>query len=497
MKVLLTWLGMTDIRASQGEERSGLGPIAQACKSLEFDKVFLLSNSKKEDNEAYCKWLHEQASVKCQVKEVKLSSPTNYEEIFLQAKLMVEELGKLSSSLQFTYHLSPGTPAMTSVWLLMAKTNWPAKLIGSSIEQGVEEVDIPFDIALDYLPSVDKLDKNLSLMAQALPPEEPEWKDIIHRSEKMKSIVLRARKIAQHDIPVIVQGDSGTGKELFARAIHFSSKRRNGPLISVNCGALPKDMVEGQLFGYEKGAFTGAVKAHKGYLEQADKGTIFLDELGELPLDAQVKLLRVLQDQKLQRLGNEYETQINVRVIAATNRNLIEEVSIGNFREDLFHRLAVGLLYLPPLRERSEDILPLADFILESISKAERSIKHKKISVSAKKIIQSHSWSGNVRELWNTLFRAVIWSTSDTLKSKDIEESILQIKAKDFDGDNFLKSFIDNDFSLDYEVANLERYYLELALKETGRNKSKASELLGLKNYQTLINRCKKYGVET
>ena len=488
---LFTWLGMTDIRASRNEI-DGLGPIAQACVKIgSFDEIHLLYNGEDEEAEPYKDWLISQVTSNIQLHKIELDSPIDYEAIFLAAKDTLDNYGRGKDRI---YHLSPGTPAMTSIWLLLAKTTWEAGLIQSSPQRGVEAVELPFDISLDYLPSA--IDNKINLMAQALPPEEPEWSDIIHQSQKMKETILRARKISQHDVPVIIQGESGTGKELFARAIHYSSRRKEAPLVAVNCGALPKDLIEAQLFGYEKGAFTGAEKKFKGYLEQADKGTIFLDELGELPLDSQVKLLRVLQDGQLRRVGSEKEISIDIRVIAATNRNLIEEISLGQFREDLFHRLAVGLIYLPALRDRKEDLNLLTDFILKKISENEISLKHKKISVSAKKLIQSHKWSGNVRELWNTLFRASIWSAGNTISEDELKEALLETKSPEDTSDNVLNHPIDNGFCIESLIAEVAKIYLEKALKESGDNKTKAAKKLGLKNYQTFTNWCKKHGVE-
>ena len=186
----------------------------------------------------------------------------------------------------------------------------------------------------------------------------------------MKKLIAQARRLSVHDdVPVLIQGESGTGKELFARAIHQSSPRKDNPFIAVNCGAIPPELVESELFGYKKGSFTGASQDHDGYFLAADGGTLFLDEIGELPFPAQVKMLRTIQEGSVTRIGTTKPQKINVRIIAATNRNLIDEMAAGRFREDLFHRLAVGVLKLPPLRERHGDLNPLIDFILEGINK--------------------------------------------------------------------------------------------------------------------------------
>ena len=199
-----------------------------------------------------------------------------------------------------------------------------------------------------------------------MPDEAPEFNDIIHRSEVMQRVILKARRIAPRSIPVLIEGESGTGKELFARAIHDASPRKEKPFVAINCGAIPAELVESELFGHEKGAFTGANTARAGHFEAAHQGTIFLDEIGELPKGMQVKLLRTVQEGEVKRIGATQARKVDIRIIAATNRNLIDEVAAGNFREDLFYRLAVAVIKLPPLRERAGDVSLLIDHFLDA-----------------------------------------------------------------------------------------------------------------------------------
>lgn len=216
----------------------------------------------------------------------------------------------------------------------------------------------------------------------------------------MQRLVAKARRLAVHDVPVLIQGESGTGKELLAKAIHAASSRKTKPFIAVNCGAIPTELLETEFFGHEKGAFTGAMVSRIGHFEAADSGTLFLDEIGELPLPAQVKLLRVLQEQKLQKLGSSKSISVNTRIIAATNRNLIEDLAAGKFREDLFHRLAIGVIQLPPLRERQGDLNPLIDVALNRLNRESRSLvgwKEKKLSAGARNLLVQHPWPGNIR----------------------------------------------------------------------------------------------------
>ena len=247
---------------------------------------------------------------------------------------------------------------MAAVWVILAKTRFfPATIIESSEKHGVREVSVPFDISAEFLADLLRQpDRELERLSAGLPPQAAAFDDIIHRSLEMRRVILLARRVAPHSVPVLIEGESGTGKELMARAIHHSSPRREERFISVNCGAIPENLVESELFGHEKGAFTGAVKMRKGHFEAASGGTLFLDEIGELPLPAQTKLLRVLQEKEVQPVGSSKPCPVDVRVISATNRTLTEEVAGGRFREDLFYRLAVAVLKLPPFRERGGDV---------------------------------------------------------------------------------------------------------------------------------------------
>lgn len=239
--------------------------------------------------------------------------------------------------------------------------------------------------------------------------------EIVGRSPALQSLLNQVRRVAQTDASVLIQGESGTGKELIARAIHFAGKRKNQPLIKVNCAALPSNLIESELFGHEKGAFTGAVNKRIGRFELAEGGTLFLDEVGEIPLDIQVKLLRVLQEREFERVGGQTPIKMNVRVITATNRNLPREVAEKNFREDLFYRLNVFPLTTPPLRERLEDIPLLVDFL---IGKFAPKIGKKITGIDPKSLLrlQGYRWPGNIRELENIMERAIILADGPILE---------------------------------------------------------------------------------
>lgn len=311
-KIIFCWLGTRDERASKKEGEDPLGPIARALTKFPFHEVIILHTSDKPGDaiENYVQWLqallqeHEKKVVITTKKAAFLNS-TDFEAIYKTACAVIsEKLDEYKENVDLTFHSTPGSPAMTAIWILLAKSIFPAELIETHKDGTAKIIDFPFDISADFVPSLLKRrDQSCVRLSAGLADDAPEFADIIHRSETMQHAVLRARRVAPHSIPVLIEGESGTGKELFARAIHNGSCRKDKPFVAINCGAIPVALVESELFGHEKGAFTGAEKARSGYFEAANTGTIFLDEIGELPKDMQVKLLRPLQEFEIQRIG--------------------------------------------------------------------------------------------------------------------------------------------------------------------------------------------------
>ncbi len=300
---------------------------------------------------------------------------------------------------------------------------------------------------------------------RALVGERYGFENIIGKSKKMQDVMEQVVRAAETDSSVCICGESGTGKELIAKSLHLLSPRKDRSFVAVNCAAIPEGLHEGELFGYEKGAFTGAIKARKGFFTQADNGTLFLDEVSDMPESMQVKLLRVLQEKKFYPLGGEKSVTVDVRIITATNRNLEEEVKNGNFRKDLFYRIHVIPVNLPPLRDRREDIPLLVDHFLKKFSE-KMNKGTKEISMAAMQKLLNYSWPGNVRELENTIEYAVAMSTKDIID----QDLILQANAPEEAEE--LQSFKD--------AKNLfEKNYISNILSLAEGNVSKAAKMAG------------------
>lgn len=501
-KILISWLGITDLKAagqipSRPDEIIGEGPILGALKTLAFDELHLINDQEQSKVDAYVSWLSTFFTIKILLNKCSLRSPINFGDIHRVMDGYLEMLTAKERGLDISIHLSPGTPSMTAVSILLGKTKYNTRFVQSTKEKGGEFVTIPFDIAAEYIPQLVKnADKKLTELSYSEAPLSAAFSDIITQNPELKRTIQKAEKIAVRDVPALIMGESGTGKELFAKAIHNTSLRKGKPFITVNCGAIPKDLIDSELFGHVKGAFTGASNNKTGYFEAADGGTLFLDEFGELPEDAQVRLLRVLQSGEMSKVGDSHSMQVDVRVIAATHRNLAAEMTTGRFREDLFYRVAVGIITLLPLRERTGDIAMLADYLMDKINQeasTQPGYINKKISVKAKNIILNYTWPGNIRELHGTLLRASIWADTGQITETDLQEAMIerppQVSSKELPE---LGEGIDVQQVLD----NIKRKYIAQALKKTAGNKKEATVLLGLPNYQTLTNWMEKLNVQ-
>jgi DNA-binding NtrC family response regulator len=309
---------------------------------------------------------------------------------------------------------------------------------------------------------------------------------IVAHSPTMQSIIKLLQKVVESSSTVMVLGESGSGKELVARAIHYNSRRCNHPFTAINCAAIPEALFENELFGHENGAYTGATGRSQGFFEASDGGTLFLDEIGDLPMSMQSKLLRVLQEREVRRVGGKESIRIDVRIITATNKDLESEVEKGNFREDLFYRLNVVTIDLPPLRERREDIVPLIEHYLEKFS-SEFGRQVCKIAPEAMRLLIEHRWPGNVRQLAAVIERAVLLSEGPVLTYEEIASRLQPRKLVD------LSRFELPEGGLDLEA--FEKQMISKALERTGGMATRAARLLHM-NYKAFLYRIEKFGIK-
>jgi len=422
----------------------------------------------------------------------------------LTAEEALEKLGQKVYDLIVADIVLPG---MNGIELLkMVKKDWPNSpfiLITAfaSVESAVEAMKIgaydyiakPFqteEIKITIKKAIEQ--QELSSELQRLRSEvigQYRFQNIIGRSKKMLSLYNLITKVADSISTILLQGESGTGKELFAKAIHYNSSRRDKPFVAVECSVLPETLLESELFGHTKGAFTGAVRAKKGLFEQANGGTIFLDEIGDISLAMQSKLLRVLQEREIRPIGSNEVTKVDVRIIAATNTELKKAVKVKMFREDLYYRIAVIPISIPPLRERKEDISLLVEHFTKKYCQANKK-KVKTISSKSLSLLTDYNWPGNVRELENVIERAVLISETDeiTVDYLPIEVQLSKAALIDSQSGGSLKD------KLSKAKEEIEMQALKLALKKHNGNKSLAAKELGISR-GSLYNKIREYNL--
>jgi len=385
------------------------------------------------------------------------------------------------------------------------KNQWPATVIMMSaygtVDQAIETVK---QGAYDYISKPFKLEEILLVLRKAEERErlrrenrqlkahleaidgQRSFGGMVGKSKAMQDVFQLADKVARYNTTVLITGDSGTGKELVARGIHAAGKGGGAPFVAVNCGSIPENLLESEFFGYVRGAFTGADREKKGLFEEADKGTLFFDEIGELPLDLQVKLLRVLQEREVRRIGAVRGHPVDVRVLAATNKDLGELVQRGLFREDLFYRLNVMHVHVPPLRQHMEDLPLLCRFFLDKFA-VRLGIEVQGIAPAAMELLMQYQWPGNVRELENVLERALILTDKNIILPEHLPERF-GVKDERRRIDDLLGTY-----SLKEAKVIMEKRLIGRAMEAAGGNKSKAAQLLEL-SYPALLSKLKEYG---
>jgi len=520
-RILFSWIGHADLRAAsslpeneQKEALKGLnlpmpmpdqpGPLKCLLDQEQFDEVHLLSNYAPAKNRQYLKWLGGDPVLH----QVKITNPTDYPEVF---KVADAELASVVSvprphRLDLCLHLSPGTPTMTAIWLLLGKSKYHPATFYQTHEGKAWVTSVPFDLVLEFVPQVLRdADARLQLLASQSPQDVEGFEGIVGDSRNLRVAVGLAKRAALRDVSVLLLGESGTGKEKFARAIHDASPRKGKKFVSINCAAISKDLLESELFGHKKGAFTGAIDDRIGAFQEADGGSLFLDEIGECDPAMQAKLLRVLQPpdndpchRVFYRVGESKPITSDVRIIAATNRDLNAAISRNEFRDDLYYRVAAITIKLPPLRERREDIPLLVQRLLgqinENFEKKEPGYRHKTVSSSAMTFVRKHPWPGNVRQLLNTLLQAAVMTDGDVIDRQDVADAIAEVPGKP--NLDLMEQPLGEGFSLPDFLEEIHRHYLMRGMKEAGGVKTKAAELLGYKNYQTLAAQLDRLKVE-
>jgi DNA-binding NtrC family response regulator len=520
--LLVSWIGHADLLAMAAEigdagkalleeakvpfrpvERPG--PLKTAVDVGTWDGIHLLSNYGPALNKAYGKWL----GGKPTIHPVELNDPTDYDGIFRCTNQVLGEISKSSEKTPpaISILLSPGTPAMAVVWVLLGKSRYPASFYQTSRGK-LTEARIPADLFEEVVPELLR-DRDLAWqhLATRNPADVAGFENIVGQSQAIRLAVGRAQRAALRDVPVLLLGESGTGKEMFAQAIHAASRRRGKPFEAINCAAIPRELLEAELFGHEKGAFTGADKSRPGAFERADGGTLFLDEIGECDPLLQTKLLRVLQPppgkgpchREFRPVGGHQPRTADVRLVAATNRDLQAEIQAQRFREDLYYRLAVITLELPPLRNRPADIPLLAHRFLDQINhefeRDEPGFEYKKLSAAAIEFVKRFEWPGNVRQLYNALVQAAVLAEGHVLERSDFVAALGEIPDKRLTGASLVDRPLGDGFDIEEHLNGIQREYLRRAMKESRGVKTQAARLLGMKNYQTLDAQLKRLDV--
>ncbi|MDA1275116.1 MAG: RNA repair transcriptional activator RtcR family protein [Verrucomicrobia bacterium] len=479
MKILLTFTGFHDPFAEgaiDGEMETG--PVLTAISERPFDRVYLFTTPTTAEISSKTKVELEKRNkgVIVEICEVPLKDPTNYLGILKQLRSQFKEISKHNPDAEYFICVSSGTPHMHASWLMLAASGEiPARILQTRAAKFVHE----------GRGRVTEIDFNNPQFPQIKPfgplPEDSEFRDfqslcaelgIIGNHDLFLQQLKTSFTIAEYDSPILLLGETGAGKEVFARLIHYASKRAGNSFVTVNCAAFAETLIESQLFGHRKGAFTGADRDHKGCFEEADGGTLFLDELGEMPTQCQAKLLRAIQYGKIQRLGDSKESTVNVRVVAATNVDLKRAIEEKTLRRDLYYRFG-AMISIPALRDRRNDIPMLAHHFLERWNQKHQ--KQRRLSQQAIIALMKHPWPGNVREL-----EGVVVRSAQLCSGKVIEpENLLFDEVLTSSGLDALpepqEGFVLNDF-----LSEVRGRLIEKAMKRSDRNRTQAASLLGI-----------------
>jgi transcriptional regulator with AAA-type ATPase domain len=483
MDILLTFTGFQDpyaIGLIDQEEQPG--PILSLLGARSFDRIILFSTPRTEKNtlatREVLKTLYPNMDV--EVRDLVLQDPTDYFVILKELRVNVRKICDDTPQANFFISVTSGTPQMHSCWILLAACGEiPACILNVRPQQFVSK-EFPLitevDLTSPDFPIVRSRVSGIEVPYTAPPDFDTAIKQlgIVGDHPLMRKALEVGAALAPSVAPIFILGETGTGKELFARFVHRLSDRPTKHFVPINCAAIPKDLVESILFGHKKGAFTGAIRDQTGKFDQADSGTLFLDEIGELPVSTQAKLLRVLEDRLVEPLGDKKPHKVNVRIIAATNKDLGKVIRDGQFREDLYYRLNVGEIQLPPLRERKSDIPKIALHILDQINSSLR--KPKRLSTSALTRLQNHSWPGNVRDLENVIERSARLTRQEVLNADDL----MILEPVTYADPLAALPDPSKDFSLEQYITSARKQLILRAIELSSGNQSKAARLLGI-----------------
>jgi len=483
MKILLAFVGNRDpyyIDEKTNEQTDG--PILSLLSLRKFEGIELFYTTDKalyaeRAEEAWKAIIKKHPSMKVQLWKSNISDPISHREIMSELRRCIAAIQRQFEGADYFIYVSPGTPQMHSAWLLLAGSDEiPAKLLQTRDPRQQKEGQKPIeeiDPKANWFPHIAVLKHDLKFdlaIDRADVQKAIAEASLIGSTETIKYITDNVAKAARSDACFLISGESGTGKEVLAQFIHQISLRRDKNFIAVNCSALPDNLIESELFGYEKGAYTGATKAKPGKFKIADKGTLFLDEIGDMSLSAQVKILRAIQEKTIEPLGSIKSEKVDVRIIAATNKDLKESIQKGLFREDLYYRINVIPIKLKPLRERRQDIGILANYFVQKLS--EKKGVQKILTSEALQMLCKYSWPGNIRELRNAMERAYISADKETITP---DHCILGHHA---DNAFSLPEFVD-EFKLEDHIEKYRTALIDKALKQT-KNQREAARLLGV-----------------
>jgi len=520
MDVLYSWVGHTDLKSfllqtTDAEIQTHIqallgnkndlssevapGPLETVVRQRSFGQIVLLWSYKDEAlAKEYARFIGDNCRENC----VSLRSPIDYEEVYQAADgVLVEQ--EDAPRIHRYFLLSSGTPTMAAIWLLLGKTKYPADFL-QAYQNKVIETNIPFDLRMDVIPKIIREnDQNLGEIPDKMLKDVSGFQAIIGDSPAIRRAVNMGRHAALHDVNVLLTGESGTGKEMFAKAIHLASHRAGKPFLAVNCAAFSDQLLGSELFGHRKGAFTGADQDKVGLFKAAAGGTLFLDEIGECSPEMQRTLLRVLQPpsdkpltwREFTPVGGTKPEYADVRIIAATNRNLLNDINSGNYRSDLYYRLAAVSICLPPLRERGGDVRLLAEHLLDRInSELGANIYYlpKHFPEDTLRVLQAQRWEGNVRELLNAIIQGAVMAIGPSITPSDIglSDTLPANEASSKSAELTL------DLDLDTQVDDLKRRLINKALEMAEHSKMKAYKLLGMKSYQRLDSMMRNLGMD-